>query len=81
LSPRQKRDSLNPLLKNQLEKATPKQRVALFAAHGIWYEALTASAKLHRTDSKDTDWATLLQSISMADLAPEPITECCKLER
>ena len=70
-----KRDSLNPALKSQLHKATPKQRVALFAAKGIWYEALTASAELRRTDPKRTDWAALLRTVGLDAIAKEPIIE------
>lgn len=74
-----KREELNAALKSQLEKATPKQRVALYAANGIWYEALTASAELSRIDPKHTDWAVMLQAIGLDDIAPEPIVECCQL--
>ena len=72
-----KRDSLNAALKNQLEKATPKQRVALYAANGIWYEALTASAELRRTDPNRADWAAMLRTIGLDDIASEPMLECC----
>ena len=74
-----KRDSLNPALKSQLHKATPTQRVALFAAKGIWYDALTASAELRRTDPKHTDWAALLQTVGLDNIASEPMVKCCQL--
>lgn len=72
------RNSLNPTLKVQLEKATPRQKVALYAANGVWYEALTAASKLRRTDLNNTDWAALLQDVGLDDIAPEPILECCQ---
>lgn len=72
-----KRASLNPALRNQLEKATLLQRVALYATNGIWYEALTASAELRRTDPKRTDWAAMLRNVGLDDIAREPMLECC----
>ncbi len=71
-----KRDSLNSALKNQLEKATPRQRIALLAAHGIWYDALTTAAELS-TDPKRTDWVTLLQTVGLNSIASEPVVDCC----
>jgi hypothetical protein len=74
------RVELNPNLKTQLEKATPQERVALYAYNGIWHDALTASAKLRRTDPKNAEWAALLQAIGRDNVASEPIVECCQLE-
>ena len=74
-----KRTELNPALKSQLEKATPKQRVALYATHGIWHEALTASAELRHLDPKRTDWVAMLEAVGLSDIASEPIVECCHL--
>lgn len=74
-----RRVELNPVLTSQLEKATPKERIALFASKGIWYEALTGAAELSRTDPSRTDWAALLQAAGLGNLASEPTIECCKL--
>lgn len=74
------RKELNPALKSQLETAKPKQRVSLFAAQGIWYEALTAAAELRSTTLKDTDWVALLQAIDLADVASEPMVEAVTKE-
>lgn len=75
-----KRVLLKPEIKSPLEKATPRQRVALYAANGNWYEALTAAAELHRIDPKDSDWATLLRSVGLDNIASEPMVDCCKPE-
>lgn len=72
------RASLKPALKSQLEKATLLQRVALYAANGIWYEALTASAELSRINPNRTDWAAMLRAVGLDDIALEPIIECCQ---
>lgn len=71
------RNSLNPALESQLEKATPRDRVALYATNGFWYEALTVASQLRRTDPKALDWAALLQSVGLDNIAKEPIVECC----
>ncbi|OUL25469.1 hypothetical protein BV372_27745 [Nostoc sp. T09] len=73
-----KRIEPNTALKSQLEKATPKQRVALYATHGIWYELVTASAELRRLEPKRNDWAKILQSVGLNDIASEPIVDCCR---
>ena len=71
------RNSLDPILKSQLEKATPRDRVALYAAKGIWFEALSTAGILRRHDPQDTSWAALLQAVGLNDLATESIIECC----
>lgn len=68
-----KREELNPALKSQLEKATQKKRVALYAANGIWYDALSASAELRRINPKDTNWVALLRAAGLDDIALEPM--------
>jgi hypothetical protein len=75
-----KREQLNSALRTQLEKATPNQRVTLYAANGIWYEALSAASELRRTQPQNTSWAALLQTVGLNDFATEPKVECCNLE-
>lgn len=70
-------NALDPALKQRLEKATPRNRVALYAANGIWFDALSAAAELRRRDPKDTFWAELFQVVGLSELATEPIVECC----
>ncbi len=67
-------------MKTQLEKATLSQQVNLYAANGIWYEALSAASELRRTNSQDTSWMALLKAIGLNDFATEPKVECCNLE-
>ncbi|WP_375505248.1 DUF928 domain-containing protein [uncultured Nostoc sp.] len=75
-----KREQLKPALKTQLEKATPRQQVNLYAANGIWYEALSAASELRRTNSQDTSWTALLKAVGLNDFATEPKVKCCNLE-
>jgi hypothetical protein len=72
-----KRVELNATVRNQLEKATPKERAAIYGTNGIWYDYLTASAELRRLDPKRNDWANILQSIGLSNIASEPIVDCC----
>lgn len=74
------RISLNPILKSQLENATPRSRVALYAANGIWFEALSTASVLRERDPKDNSWTALLQAVGLNDLATEPIVECCTVK-
>lgn len=67
------RNPLNPVLNSQLQKATPRDLVALYAAHGIWFEALSTASVLRHRDPKDTTWAELLRTVGLNDLATEPI--------
>lgn len=73
------RISLNPVLKSQLEKATPRDRVALYATNGIWFEALNTAGVLHRRNPNDISWVELLRGVGLNELATEPIVECCTL--
>ncbi|URD48511.1 MULTISPECIES: DUF928 domain-containing protein [Chroococcidiopsis] len=68
---------LDPTLKEQLEKATPRDRVALYAVNGLWFDALTVAAQLRRRNPNNPSWAELLQVIGLNELAIEPIVECC----
>lgn len=67
----------SPALMSQLETATPRECVALYAAAGIWHEAQTILAELRRTEPEDAaiaaDWSNLLQSIGLEELAQKPI--------
>ncbi len=78
------RVELNPNLARQLEAATPQQRAALYAANGIWHEALTTLAALRLVNAEDAtlkdDWTELLQSTGLADIASKPIVPCCTLK-
>jgi hypothetical protein len=69
---------INALLERQLEQATPKEKIALYANNHIWHEALTSLAELRRQNPEDDklkeDWVTLLQLIDLNAIAQEPIT-------
>ncbi len=69
--------TLNPTLAQQLSKAKPQQRVALYAANGIWHDALTTLAELRVKHPLDVTllntWVGLLTSVDLGAIATEPI--------
>lgn len=76
-----KRVAINSSLMSQLQKATPQERAALYAANGIWHDALTTLAEPRQTNPRDTtltaNWVSLLQSVGLEAVAREPISQCC----
>lgn len=66
-------------LTQQLSKATPLERVNLYATAGIWYEAVNGLATLRQekpTDPKlTTAWTTLLHSVGLDAIAPAPLVK------
>jgi hypothetical protein len=76
------RVTTSPALTSQLKAAlTPQQRIDLYAAHGIWYDALTAVGELRLVNPEDAtlkaDWNALLQSVDLANIASKPLVPCC----
>lgn len=72
-------------LKRALEAATTaRERAIAYAEHGFWYDTLTILADLNRSNPGDTtlvaDWNSLLSDVELADIAAEPIVECCFVE-
>lgn len=71
------RVELNSTLANQLEKAPPEARPAIYAEAGIWYDTLTTLAEVRRARPNDAtlsaDWENLLNSVALNDIAREPL--------
>lgn len=78
-----KRVVLPPALTSQLQAVTPRERIALYAAKGLWHDALTELALLRRQNPQDqtltADWDELLRNwhVGLDDIASEPIVQCC----
>lgn len=68
-------------LESQLKTAKSEEYMA-YAANNIWYDALTNLAKLRRSDSQNSilaeNWADLLKSVGLQDLAQMPIIQYAK---
>ena len=74
-------------LPQQLSEADGRGQAALYAANGIWQDALTIVANRYRSSPNDptarADWLSLLASIDFADSTEAAITEaeildCCQ---
>jgi hypothetical protein len=73
----------------KLAKARPIERVALYARKGIWDEALSELAQLHRSDPHNREvtvaWRSLLESagfgtryfVTLDQLVNAPLLNCC----
>lgn len=75
----------SPTLASQLQKATPRESIALYASNGYWYDALTTLAELRSANPSDAtlknDWDSLLHSVQLDAIAQEPIVQCCTVEK
>ncbi|MCX7596650.1 MAG: DUF928 domain-containing protein [Fischerella sp.] len=72
------RVAIKPDLEYKLKSVTtPRQRIALYAEHGIWYSALSELAKLRLSEPRNpiinNDWTLLLQDVDLEDLNSQPL--------
>ncbi|MBD3885420.1 DUF928 domain-containing protein [Phormidium tenue FACHB-886] len=78
------RTDLSPQQQAQLRATTPLEQARLYAADGIWYEALATLADLHRAQPNQPDiktaWTALLKQVNLESLAEQPISSCCTPE-
>lgn len=68
-----KRVDLNSTLANQLKRAAPRDRPALYAEAGIWTDAVSTLADLRKANPNDSqltqDWEDLLKSVGLDTVA------------
>lgn len=64
---------------NQLKRASKRDRAAIYGKAGIWHEALTELAELHRLYPQDkkitNDWQKILKQVKLDDIAEEPLVQ------
>lgn len=76
-----KRNSLDSQLQRQIGTASPLDQVKLYAANGIWHEALTTSAQLYQANPNDRQvaevWQSLLQQVNLESFTTVPFAPCC----
>ena len=69
----------------QLDDASPLEKASLYAAQGVWQDAVTLLGELYRADPQNptlkTQWASLLTSVGLADIADLPLADCCDVLR
>jgi Domain of Unknown Function (DUF928) len=75
------RVALPAKLQSQITAAAPLEQAKLYAANGIWQEALDTLAMQRITNPKQPQptaaWNSLLQQVGLQDLASIPLTDCC----
>lgn len=69
---------LDPTVSNQLQTAkSDRDRLSIYAANGLWYDALTTLARLYQSQPQDknlkADWFDLLKSVGLENLTQKPI--------
>lgn len=71
------RVELDPILAIKLDKASMQEQVNLYAAAGLWHEAITTLNHLRRDRPNDptliANWIQLLQSVELDTIAQEPL--------
>jgi Domain of Unknown Function (DUF928) len=79
------RMELDRTLSKQIDRATPTEKVALYAENGLWHDALSTLANLRAAKPQDPglsqDWQNLLNAIGLRDLADRPLSENSQVER
>ena len=72
-----RRIQLNPASPDKLEKAAPKERIDLYTANGIWYEALSTLLMLRRSQPNDPNliaaWQRLLHTVGLDAISAQPL--------
>ncbi|HEY9665766.1 MAG TPA: DUF928 domain-containing protein, partial [Coleofasciculaceae cyanobacterium] len=72
-----RRTQLDSALMNQIEKATPKERVSLYRNADVWYEAIFTLFELKRSQPDDPSvsvaWKELLNSGGLNFIAAQPL--------
>ncbi len=67
----------SPNLVAELKNASPRDRAALYAEAGIWYDAVNSIVQLRRSSPNDTaiaaDWAELLKSVGLDTISQKPL--------
>ncbi|MCC5638662.1 DUF928 domain-containing protein [Nostoc sp. CHAB 5844] len=71
------RVNLDVSLRDRIQQSSPLEQAAIYAANGIWYDALTRLAELRSTSSQNAqvieDWKNLLKVIQLEKLATKPL--------
>jgi len=71
-----------PALTSQLEKASDRDRLKLYASNGFWFETLNTLATLRCANPNDAgltaEWADLMKSVKLGAIADQPLLQPCK---
>ena len=74
-----RRVELSADILRQLDAADPREKTVIYAENGIWQDALGNLAAARRANPNDkdlaADWESLLDSVTLGEIAKEPIVE------
>jgi hypothetical protein len=74
-----RRVELSAEILRELENADPRRKTFIYAENGIWQEALSNLAAARRANPNEplfkSDWESLLDSVTLREIAKEPIVE------
>lgn len=74
---RVRRVEVDPVLASKLNTARGRDRVSLYAVNGIWYDAIAALYAARQFSPNNSslvdEWANLLKSVKLDELAREPL--------
>jgi hypothetical protein len=74
-----RRVELSADILSQLENADPRRKTFIYAENGIWQDALSNLAAARRANPNElvlqTDWESLLDSVTLGEIAKKPIVE------
>ncbi|MEQ8996361.1 MAG: DUF928 domain-containing protein [Coleofasciculus sp. B1-GNL1-01] len=67
-------------INQELDRATPEAKPAIYANHGIWYETLESLAQLRCSDPENStlasNWQSVLQQVGLSNIARKPLAQC-----
>ena len=73
------RVSIDPTQASRIDRATPRERLSLYAEAGIWQDMVSTLAELLYSNPNDQslaqDWASLMQSVNLNNFANQPIVQ------
>jgi hypothetical protein len=72
----------NLALTEQLKQATLPQKAQLYAANGVWYDAIMSLAELRLNNPDNealkTQWTALLNAVGLEEIANQQLINCCQ---
>lgn len=73
------RIALSPTLKTQLDAASERDRLSIFAQQALWYEYIATLANLRLSSPRDAGltlkWSELLNSVELGKIAQQPLIQ------
>jgi hypothetical protein len=80
------RSTLNARQEKAIGQATtPREKAAIYADAGIWYDSIATLSTLRGENPQDAgiqaDWESLLTSAGLEKQAKTPLAECCQMQQ